>query len=235
MSELTPISSFGGDIVSIAAGPGGVFGNAIYAISRGAGDNAAGGAVNRPGVIYRVDPATGKSSVFFDSEHGDEPDRPEQSDRGKLAGDRHRAGQLVQHHVRFRRDLFSGTPAMFVSSVDRSDPNKNIIFEIAPNGTLMGVFVQMTDGLSSLKFNLNPTAILVPPVQDQSFLSGLIGGSGISTTSGTFAALYFQSSSYSPGQVISNATLADRSHRDQPGIAGGRVHARTMWARSSTV
>ena len=87
----------------------------------------------------------------------------------------------------------------------------------------MGVFAQMTDGLSSLKFNLNPTAILVPPVQDQSFLSGLIAGSGISTTSGTFAALYFQSSSYSPGQVISNATLANRSHRDQPRIAGCRV------------
>ena len=66
VSELTPISSFGGDIVTIAAGPGGVFGNSIYAISRGAGDNASGGAVNRPGVIYRVDPATGKSSVFFD-------------------------------------------------------------------------------------------------------------------------------------------------------------------------
>ena len=76
--------------------------------------------------------------------------------------------------------IFSGTPAMFVSSVDRSDPNKNIIFEIAPNGTLMGVFAQMTDGLSSLKFNINPTAILIPPVQDQSFLSGLIAGSGIS-------------------------------------------------------
>ena len=66
VSELTPISSFGGDIVSIAAGPGGVFGNAIYAISRGAGDNASAGAVNHPGVIYRVNPATGKASVFFD-------------------------------------------------------------------------------------------------------------------------------------------------------------------------
>ena len=41
VSELTPTSSFGGDIVTIPAGPGGVFGNAIYAISRGAGDNAA--------------------------------------------------------------------------------------------------------------------------------------------------------------------------------------------------
>ena len=72
----------------------------------------------------------------------------------------------------------------------------------------MGVFTQMTDGLSSLNFNISPTAILIPPVQDQSFLSGLIGGSGISSVNGTgFAALYFQSSSYSPGQVISNSTL----------------------------
>ena len=48
----------------------------------------------------------------------------------------------------------------------------------------MGVFAQLTDGLSSLKFNISPTAILIPPVQDQSFLSGLIAGSGISSTGG---------------------------------------------------
>ncbi len=65
----------------------------------------------------------------------------------------------------------------------------------------------MTDGLSAQKFNLNPTAILIPPVQQQQFLSGMIAGSGISTTSGTFAALYFESTSYSPGQVISNSVL----------------------------
>jgi len=37
VAELTPLSSFGGDIVRLAAGPGGVFGNGLYAISRGAG------------------------------------------------------------------------------------------------------------------------------------------------------------------------------------------------------
>ena len=66
VSELTTTQSFGGDIVRIRSGPGGDFGNEIYAVSRGAGDNASRGAINRPGVIYRVDPATGKSSVFFD-------------------------------------------------------------------------------------------------------------------------------------------------------------------------
>jgi len=210
VSELTPASSFGGDIVTIATGPGGVFGNDIYAISRGAGDNAGDGAINRPGVIYRVDPATGASSVFFDlntvlnqiDPSNSTPATPAANSLGNSTG-------LVNwYSITFDSEgIFNGTPAMFVSSSDRSDPNKNIIFEIAPNGTLMGVFVQMTDGLSALKFNISPTAILIPPVQDQSFLSGLIGGSGISSTGGTFAALYFQSSSYSPGQVISNATL----------------------------
>jgi hypothetical protein len=210
VSELTPASSFGGDIVTIAAGPGGVFGNVVYAISRGAGDNAAIGAVDRPGVIYRVNTATGKSSVFFDLNTVLNQIDPNNSTPGMPAANSlgNSTGLVNWYSITFDSEgLFSGTPAMFVSSVDRSDPNKNIIFEIAPNGTLMGVFVQMTYGLSSLKFNISPTAILIPPVQDQSFLSGLIAGSGISTTSGTFAALYFQSTSYSPGQVISNATL----------------------------
>src|SRR5271166_3578533 len=64
VAELTPLSSFGGDIVRLTAGPGGVFGNGLYAISRGSGGNP--DAINRPGVIYRIDPATGKASVFFD-------------------------------------------------------------------------------------------------------------------------------------------------------------------------
>ena len=208
VSELTPVSSFGGQIVTIAAGPGGVFGEGVYAITRGPGDNT--GAVNNPGVIYRVDPATGKASVFFDLNSvisqldpgNATPSTP--AANGLLTS----TGLVNWYSITFDSEgIFSGTPAMFVSSVSRSDPNKNIIFEIAPNGTLMGVFTQFTDGLSSLNFNISPTAILVPPVQDQAFLSGLIGGSGISSVNGTFAALYFQSSSYSPGQVISNSTL----------------------------
>ena len=49
VSQLTPNTSFGGDIVRIRSGPGGDFGNSLYAVSRGAGDNAATGAINRPG------------------------------------------------------------------------------------------------------------------------------------------------------------------------------------------
>ena len=225
VSELAPASAFGGDIVTIAAGPGGVFGNAIYAISRGAGDNAASGAVNRPGVIYRVDPATGKTSVFFDlnavinqiDPNNTTPTSPASNSLGNSTG-------LVNwYSITFDSEgLFSGTPAMFVASVDRFDPNKNTVFEIAPNGTLMGVFVMMTDGLSALKFNINPTAILIPPVQDQSFLSGLIGGSGISSTSTNgFAALYFQSSAYSVGRIISNSTLPTGVSRTLLGIGVG--------------
>ena len=63
-----------------------------------------------------------------------------------------------------------------------------------------------------------PTAILIPPVQDQSFLSGLIGGSGISSTGGTFAALYFQANSYSPGQVISSSALPKGVSQTELGV-----------------
>ena len=206
--------------MTIAAGPGGVFGNDVYAISRGAGRQRRRRCVNHPGVIYRVDPATGKASVFFDLNSvisqidpgNATPSTP--AANGLLTS----TGLVNWYSITFDSEgVFSGTPAMFVSSVSRSDPSKNIIFEIAPNGTLMGVFTQMTDGLSSLNFNISPTAILIPPVQDQSFLSGLIGGSGISSVGGTFAALYFQASSYSPGQVISNSTLADGRQPDRTG------------------
>ena len=77
VSELTPTTSFGGDIVRIRPGPGGEFGNDVYAISRGAGDNAANGAINRPGVIYRVDPATGKSTRLLRPQHGHPAARPD--------------------------------------------------------------------------------------------------------------------------------------------------------------
>ena len=194
VSELTSASSFGGQIVTIAAGPGGVFGKGVYAITRGPGDNAGTGTVNNPGVIYRVDPATGKASVFFDLNSvisqidpgNATPTTP--AANGLLSS----TGLVNWYSITFDSEgVFSGTPAMFVSSVSRSDPNKNIIFEIAPNGTLMGVFTQMTDGLASLNFTLSPTAILIPPVQDQSFLNGLIGGSGISSVNGKFAASLF--------------------------------------------
>ncbi len=229
VSELTPLSSFGNQIVTIAAGPGGVFGKGVYAITRGSGDNNGQGGrpqgINNPGVIYRVDPATGNASVFFDLNSvisqldpgNATPSTP--AANGLLTS----TGLVNWYSITFDSEgIFSGTPAMFVSSVSRSDPNKNIIFEIAPNGTLMGVFAQFTDGLSSLNFNISPTAILIPPVQDQAFLSGLIGGSGISSvnTSG-FAALYFQSSSYSPGQVISNSTLPTGVSQTELGVPVG--------------
>ncbi len=208
VAELTSNSSFGGDIVNIEPGPGGVFGDDVYAISRGAGGNPA--AINRPGVIYRVDPATGQASVFFDlntvlSQTDPTNTTPATPAANSLGNE---TGLVNWYSMTFDPEgTFDGTPSLFVSSVDRSDPNKNIIFQISPSGTLIGVFAQFTDGLASQKFNLNPTAILIPPVQQQQFLTGMIAGSGISTTSGTFAALYFNSTQYSPGQVISNATL----------------------------
>ena len=112
-ASSTPTSSFGGDIVRIRSGPGGDFGKGVYAISRGAGENAGTsgdqtttsptvtGAINRPGVIYRVDPATGKTSVFFDLNTVVSQLDPAR-DRRQLVGNADRPGQLVRHRVRPR-------------------------------------------------------------------------------------------------------------------------------------
>src|SRR5208337_1755029 len=214
VAELTPLSSFGGDIVRLAAGPGGVFGNGLYAISRGAGGNtgAVNGAVNRPGVIYRIDPATGKASVFFDLNTV-----LSQIDPNALATDGKNpaanslgtsTGYVNWYDIAFDPEgNFDGSPTMFVASADRSDPSKNAIYMISPSGKFLGAFVLMTDGLAATKFNINPTGMVIPGPEDQAFLRGLLAGSGISTTGGTFAGLFFNANAYSPGQVISNSTL----------------------------
>src|SRR5208337_577813 len=214
VAELTPLSSFGGDIVRLAAGPGGVFGNGLYAISRGAGGNtgAVNGAVNRPGVIYRIDPATGKASVFFDLNTV-----LSQIDPNALATDGKNpaanslgtsTGYVNWYDIAFDPEgNFDGSPTMFVASADSTDPSKNAIYMISPSGQFLGAFVLLTDGLAATKFNLNPTGMVVPGPEDQAFLRGLLAGSGESTTGGTFAGLYFNANAYSPGQTISNSTL----------------------------
>ncbi len=210
VSQFAPSSDFGGDIVRIEAGPGGSFGNGVYAISRGAGANASLGAINRPGVIYRVDPATGKSSVFFDL--NSVLNQLEPGTGATAANSVSSASGLVNwYDISFDPEgYFDGKPSMFVASVDRSDPNKNVIYRIAPDGTFMGAFAMFTDGQSALKFTSNPSAILVPPTEQQSFLRGIIAGSGsgastVGTT--TFSAFYFNANQYRPGQNISSATL----------------------------
>ncbi len=210
VAELTPLSSFGGDIVRIVAGPGGVFGNGLYAISRGSGGNTS--AVNRPGVIYRIDPATGQASVFFDLNTV-----MSQIDPNALASDGKNpaanslgssTGYVNWYDIAFDAEgNFDGSPVMLVSSVDRSDPAKNAIYMISPSGQFLGAFVLLTDGLAQTKFNINPTGMVVPGPEDQAFLRGLLAGSGISTTGGTFAGLFFNANGYSPGQTISNGTL----------------------------
>ena len=195
VAELTPLTSFGGDIVRVKAGPGGVFGNGLYAISRGSGGNT--GAVNRPGVIYRVDPATGKASVFFDLNTV-----MNQLDPNSLSTDGTNpaanslgasTGYVNWYDIAFDSEgYYNGSPVMFVSSVDRSDPAKNAIYMISPSGQFLGAFVMLTDGLAATKFNVNPTGMVVPGPEDQAFLRGLIAGSGITTTGGTFAGALLQ-------------------------------------------
>ncbi len=210
VAQLTPLSSFGGDIVRLAAGPGGVFGNGLYAISRGAGSDTS--AVNRPGVIYRIDPATGQASVFFDLNtvmSQIDPNSLTTDGKNPAANSLGTSTGFVNwYDITFDTEgNFTGSPVMLVATADRSDPAKNAIYMISPSGQFLGAFVLLTDGLAATKFNINPTGMVIPGPEDQAFLRGLLAGSGISTTGGTFAGLFFNANQYSPGQTISNSTL----------------------------
>jgi hypothetical protein len=198
LSQLTSSSSFGGDMVRIQAGPGGDFGKAVYAISRGAGSNV--GAINKPGVIYRVDPATGKSSVFADLN----------TILGGNAGNTFGAetGLVNWFDLSFDSEgYFDGRTSLFVSSVDRTNPSKNVIFRFGSDGSFLGAFVQFTEGAGAGTFTRAPSAILVPPPEQQTFLRGLIAGDASETGSTGFAALYFDADLFRPGTDLSGAAL----------------------------
>jgi hypothetical protein len=200
VNQLTPASSFGGDIVRIEAGPGGDFGKGVYAISRGAGENT--GAANRPGVIYRVDPATGKTSVFADLNTVVNQLSPGTTAANSVS---QQSGLVNWYDLSFDPEgYFDGRPSLFVASVDRSNPAKNAIYRFAPDGSFMGAFVQFNSGQSGVAFNINPTSIVVPPPEDQTFLKGLISGSGSDSSGQPFSALFFNANAYAPGQNIAS-------------------------------
>jgi len=231
VSELTTNSSFGGDIVRIRSGSGGDFGNSLYAVSRGAGDNLTKGAINRPGVIYRVDTATGKSSVFFDLNTViSQLDPTQTSAAGGLTPT---SGLTNFYDISFDPEgYFDGRPSMFVSSADATNPAKNAIYRIAPDGTFLGAFTTFSDTtVNAAKLTFNPTSILVPPPEQQTFLRGLIAGTGSGSVTGQgflggatatgsanggfgsfnsttqFAALYFDSNQFRPGTPINSLAL----------------------------
>ena len=219
VAQLTSANSFGGDIVRIEAGPGGDFGKGVYAISRGAGENAdstsrdpsIAAPINRPGVIYRVDPATGRTSVFFDLntvinqivDGGN-------ADNGASPG----TGLVNFYDLAFDPEgVFDGRPSLFVSSLSTNDPTKNVIFRIGPDGSFLGIYIRFTAGGSTQNFTRQPSAVLVPPVEQQNFLKGLFvgqanGGSAFNGTgAGNFQALFFDANQFRPGQDLSGAAL----------------------------
>ena len=219
VAQLTSANSFGGDIVRIEAGPGGDFGKGVYAISRGAGENAdptsrAAGIsapINRPGVIYRVDPATGRTSVFFDLNTVISQIQPGgNAGNGSTPG----SGLINNYDMTFDSEgVFDGKPSLFVSSLSQTDPNKNVIFRIGPDGSFLGTYIRFTAGATAQNFVRQPSSVLVPPVEQQSFLKGLFvgqgnGGSALNgTDAGGFQALFFDANVFQPGQDLSGTAL----------------------------
>lgn len=206
VAQLTSNAAFGGDIVRIEAGPGGDFGKGVYAISRGAGANAdpnlrpssLPAPINRPGVIYRVDPATGKSSIFFDLNtvlSQIDPGTP--PGNGALPA----TGLLNWYDLTFDPEgYFDGKPSLFVSSVDTSDPLKNTIYRIGPAGEFLGLFTRFGISPTTGTFPVQPSAVYIPPVEQQSFLRGLFVGDA--NSDGGQPVLFFDANVFRPGQNV---------------------------------
>lgn len=206
VTELTSRDQFGGDMVRIQAGPGGDFGQGLYAISRGAGSNTS--AVNRPGTIYRVDTATGKASVFFDLESMIQKLQNDPTANASTTVTR-ASGLVNWYDITFDPEgYFFGRSAMLVSMADSTDATKNAVYAIGSDGSLIGALVQFTEQSTvNQLFSRTPTSILVPPVEYQSKARGLFTGTGTSDTQGSFTALYFDSNTYRPGQAINSSVL----------------------------
>ena len=214
VAQLTSANSFGGDIVRIEAGPGGDFGKGVYAISRGAGENADDSfrstgivtPINRPGVIYRVDPATGKTFVFFDL--NTVINQIEDGGTG-ANGSTPGSGLVNWYDMSFDPEgVFDGKPSLFVSSLSQTDPNKNTIYRIGPDGSFLGLYVQFTAGGAQQNFTRQPSAVLVPPVEQQSFLKGLFVGTGnAGDASSGFTALFFDANAFRPGTDVAGTAL----------------------------
>ena len=143
ITKLADSSQFGGDMVRIQAGPGGDFGTGVYAISRGAGANTT--AVNTPGVIYRVDPATGKASTFFDLNNMIQQLQKDSSANASTLVS-NSSGLKNWYDISFDPEgYFFGRPAMLVSMADATDATKNAVYAIGSDGSLIGILAQFSD------------------------------------------------------------------------------------------
>ncbi len=207
VTKLADRAQFGGDMVRIQAGPGGDFGKGVYAISRGAGSNTS--AVNNPGVIYRVDPATGKASTFFDLNTMIQ--KIENDPNATAASSVSASSGLTNwYDISFDPEgYFFGRSAMLVSMADSTNVNKNTVYAIGSDGSLIGALVKF-DNVSTVnqRFSVTPTATLVTPVEYQNKVRGLFTGTGTQNTSNNeWATLFFDANTYRPGQALNQTIL----------------------------
>ena len=207
ITKLADKAQFGGDMVRIQAGPGGDFGKGVYAISRGAGSNTS--AVNTPGVIYRVDPATGKASTFFDLNTMIQ--KIENDPNATAASSVSASSGLTNwYDISFDPEgYFFGRSAMLVSMADSTNVNKNTVYAIGSDGSLIGALVKFNNvSTINQRFSVTPTATLVTPVEYQNKVRGLFTGTGTQNTSNNeWATLFFDANTYRPGQALNQTIL----------------------------
>ena len=180
------------------------------------------------GVIYRVDPATGKSSVFFDLNTVIGAISPGAT-AANSSGDE--TGFVNWYDLAFDPEgYFDGRPSLFISTADATDPNKNAVSGSART-VRSSARSPSSPSARNLHVRLQPDLGPRPPPEQQSFLRGpSVGGTN---TGG----LFFSATGYRPGQTIpggspptgvSNAVLVSRHGRT--GGPGDRLRAGTVAA-----
>ena len=191
----------------------------------------------RPGVVYRVHPATGKSSVFFDLNTVIGAILP-----GATAANNSGAGTGLVNWYDLAFDpegYFDGRPSLFISSADATDPNKNAVYRVGPDGTFLGAFAQFPVGADPTTFAFNPTSIHVPPPEQQSSARAVGRWH-------QFRRPFFSATGYRPGQTfspsalpagVSNASLGSSDTVGQAALGlnyGGGTSRRSPISEAST-
>ncbi len=125
-----------------------------------------------------------QSQHLLRPEHGAGRDQPRQP-RRRMAWATRPAWSTGTTSAFDPEGIFDGKPSMFVSSVDRNDPSKNVIFRIGPDGAFLGAYIKFDLGSGAGAFSYVAQRDPGAARPAAGFPAGLISGDGSPMGTGT--------------------------------------------------